>query len=168
MYYLREKISGIYSYRDLREGYKVIYIGQSRDIYRRHRGHCGNRKYKQPIDKIIAKDPKRYVLYIEDICEEAQLNNLERKYIKKYQPIYNCTKGGDYIHIKNHHGGRKKYTKYWDTRKTHYINAQTCNRNRAFRVYYNGHYVPCGFFEDWISAHIVWGLIDEEVNNEIK
>lgn len=163
MYHLREKISGIYSYRDLREKYKVIYIGQSRDIYRRHRSHCGNQKHKQPIDKIIATDPKRYVLYIEDICDITQLNDLERKYIKKYQPIYNYTKGGDYIHKKTHNNSNKRYTKYWDTRKTRYINAQTCHRNRAFRVYYNGYYVPCGFFEDWISAHIVWDLIDEEV-----
>lgn len=167
MYYLREKLSGIYSYRDLKQGYKIVYIGQSRDIYHRHRNHCRDAKYNQPIDKVILSDPKRYVLYIEELCDECELNTLEALYIKQYNPMYNCTRGGDYTHA-HHHSGAKKYDKFWDTKKLHYISHENQKRNRPFRLYYKGFYVPCGYFEDWVAGECVWELINQEVEDEIK
>lgn len=163
---MREKICGIYSYRDLREGYKIVYIGQSRDIYHRHRSHCRDKKTNQPIDKIILEDPKRYCLYIEEICKEHELNQLEAQYIEEYNPKYNCTKGGDYVHHKHIKGNKSQYT-MWDSKKTYYISHKNQKRNRPFRVYRDGAYLSM-YVEDWFTVNIIHELIDWGLKNEIE
>ena len=155
---MREKLCGIYSYRDLREGYKIVYIGQSRDVYNRHRSHCRDKKHNQPIDKIILKDPKRYCLYIEELCEEGELNKLEEKYISKYKPKYNHRKGGDYVHNKHSKGAKSLYT-MWNSKKTHYISHKNQKRNRPFRVYWHGTYLHM-YVEDWFTVDIIHDLIN--------
>lgn len=162
-----EKLCGIYSYRDLKNGYKIVYIGQSRDIYRRHRTHSRQKKANQPIDLKILEDNRRYVLYIEELCEEHELNDLEREYIRKYNPKYNCTKGGDYVHNKHGKGGKSSYT-MWDSKKTHYISHKNQKRNRPFRWYYNGWYVPCNYFEEWFTIYLLCEIVDRESEYEIK
>ena len=161
-----EKLCGIYSYRDLKDGYKIVYIGQSRDIYRRHRAHSRDSKYNQPIDEKILSDPKRFVVYIEELCSEDELNDLEVNYIKEYCPKYNYTKGGDYVHQKHSKGSKSKYT-MWDSKKTHYISHKNQKRNRPFRIYRNGTYLHM-YVEDWITVNIIHSLIDWGLKNEIK
>lgn len=161
---MREKICGIYSYRDLKEGYKIVYIGQSRDIYRRHRSHYRDEKYNQPIDKAILKDPKRYTLYIEELCTEDELNILEQKYISEYSPKYNCTKGGGYL-VTHKHSNKGKYT-LWDTKKMYYISHVNQSRNRPFRVMWHSFYL-C-YVEDFETAEKIHQLIEWGVENEIE
>ena len=70
-------ICGIYFYRDLKED-EIVYVGQSRDIYQRHRGHLAPSSYnEQPINKIIQNNPVRYILEIERRCLPNELNDLE-------------------------------------------------------------------------------------------
>ena len=166
---MREKICGIYSYRDLKEGYKIVYIGQSRDIYHRHRSHLRDSRYNQPIDKEILKDHKRYVLYIEEICDADELNQLEAKYINKYKPEYNYRKGGDYVHHKHSQGSKSLY-EFWDSKTTHYVSHKNQNRSKPFRWYYKGWYVPVGYFMEWYSIEILnkIALEEEEKIHEIK
>ena len=158
-------ICGIYFYRDLKKD-EVIYVGQSRNIYERHRSHLAQSNYDaQPINKVIQNDPPRYNLEIERRCSIEELNDLEIQYIKLLNPKFNFTKGGDFIppvKTKTH-----KYT-LWDTKKVYYISHKNQSRNRPFRLYYNGWYVPCGYFETWHVVEFVWNLIKEEEENEVK
>ena len=151
-------ICGIYFYRDLRED-EIIYVGQSRHIYERHRSHLAPSSYNaQPINRVIQNDPSRYILEIERRCSENELDDLEVQYIKLLKPKFNFTKGGDFTPS---HSSVNKYT-LWDTSKTYYISHKNQSRNRPFRVYYKGRYVPCGYFETWHVAEFVWNLIKEE------
>lgn len=146
---------GIYSYVDIKT-MEVIYVGQSRRVYERHREHFHG---QQPIDKKLRDDPIRYQLRIECECSTEELNDKEKKYIALYNPEYNYTSGGDYNYTTM--CGSRKYD-LWDTSKIHYVSHVNQNRNRPFRLYYKGQYVNLGYFEDWISAEVVWDLINEE------
>lgn len=161
---MTEKLCGIYSYRDIKNGYKIVYIGQSRDIYRRHRSHYHtNKRNQQLIDKIINCDPKRYALYIEELCKDFELNQLEQKYIAKYKPLYNKTKGGG--HTTNHTGGKSKYT-LWSSKKTYYISHVNQNRNRPFRMRYNGDFLGLCYFEEWFTIDKIYELIEWGLKKE--
>lgn len=149
---------GIYSYIDVRN-MEVLYIGQSRNIYKRHRGHHHG---QQPIDKLLKKDPIRYQLRIECECSVDELNDREMYYIEKYKPLYNYTKGGDYRYSEMRLNN--KYT-LWDTSKLRYISHINQNRSRPFRLYYISQYVPIGYFEEWFTGEMVWNMIDDEVGD---
>lgn len=149
---------GIYSYIDVKT-MEVLYVGQSRNIYQRHRGHFSG---SQPIDKVLAKDPIRYQLRIECECSIDELNDKEKYYIAKYNPLYNCTKGGDYRHSEM--SVNNKYT-LWDTKKLHYVSHINQNRNRPFRLWYNSQYVPIGYFEEWFTGEMLWNMINDEVGD---
>ena len=151
-------ICGIYLYRDLKED-EVIYVGQSVNIYSRHRNHLSPSSYNsQPINRVLQNDPSRYILEIERRCSKEELNDLERMYIEVLKPKLNFTLGGDFYVSQKSVG---KYT-LWDTNKTYYISHINQHRNRPFRLYYNGWYVPCGYFETWFDAEFVWNLIKGE------
>jgi hypothetical protein len=141
--------------------WSVLYVGQSRDVYKRHREHTRDtQKNKQPIDKKICLDLRRYVLHIEEICNESELNELEKFYIEEYSPPYNCTKGGDY-NYQQHINSKGKYI-LWDTSKVYYVSHLNQNRSKPFRLYYYGYYVPIGYFEDPFTVELIWEIIDEE------
>lgn len=157
-------ICGIYFYRDLKED-EIVYVGQSRDIYQRHRGHLVPSSYdEQPINRIIQNDPARYILEIERRCSPNELNDLEIMYIKLLQPKFNFTSGGDFIPSNTRKG---RYT-LWDNKKTYYISHENQSRNRPFRLYWFGFYVACGYFETWFEAELIWNIIEEESQYEIK
>ena len=162
-----KKLCGIYSYRDLRDGHKIVYIGQSRDIYHRHRAHARDKKSNQPIDLKILEDNKRYIVRIEKYCEPNELNDLEKEYIKKYQPKYNCTKGGDYVHHKHGKGGKSEYT-LWDSSKVHYVSHKNQNRSKPFRWYYHGWYVKIGYQSEWYTIYILNDIAEEEAQKDIQ
>lgn len=152
---------GIYSYRDIKNDFKVIYVGQSKNIYKRHRGHLAQcHKNKQVINKILQKDPTRYSLQIEIECEIEQLDSFEKLFIAAYEPKFNFHEGGK---IMNPPKSKGKYT-LWDNKKTYYISHKNQNRNRPFRLYYNGHYIGGCYFEEWFSIDIVHKLIKEATN----
>lgn len=92
-------VSGIYCYIDLTNN-KIVYIGKDSNIDKniRHKHHLSPSHYKtQKINQILQNNPNRYCY---KILEKGQiskkiLNALEMVFIKKYNPIFNFTAGGD-------------------------------------------------------------------------
>lgn len=155
-----QTICGIYFYRDLKED-EIIYVGQSKDIYKRHRTHLiESTYYDQPINRVLQNDPSRYILEIKRRCSLDELDDLEIEYIKLLKPKFNFALGGANRYERK---TSSKYT-FWNTKKMHYINHANQSRNRPFRLYYKGWYVPCGYFEEWFTCELVWSLIKEEDN----
>ena len=91
---------GIYCYLD-KENDKTVYVGKDSNIdkNKRHRGHLAPSNYNaQPINRIMQNNPGRYiyqVLWEIDDCTDNHLNQMEIFYIKKYDPRFNFTEGGD-------------------------------------------------------------------------
>lgn len=161
-------ICGIYFYRDLKED-EVIYVGQSRNIYERHRGHLAPSSYNaQPINKVIQNDPPRYSLEIERRCSIEELDSLEIQYIKLLNPKFNFTPGGDFIPTKE-----GKYT-LWDTayvlyeKNDMYKNNRTPNPCQCFRMIHNAYKVNIGRFYDFVTCEIINQFIEEAIKYETK
>lgn len=152
-------ITGIYFYRDLKED-EIIYVGQSKNIYQRHRSHFAKSAYHaQPINRVLQNDPCRYALEYTR-CSNNDLDRLEQDYIKLLKPRFNFTTGGTCVPKRLNN----KKNKLWNTYQCHYISHINQRRHRPFRLYYNGWYVPCGYFEEWFTCELVWNLIKEEEN----
>ena len=103
----REKICGIYKIENLING--KVYIGQSNDIYRRwvyHKNSVFNKNnkcYNRPLYKDIREyGIENFSFEILEKCDEKDLDDLEKMYIKKYRSFvgfyksngYNLTLGG--------------------------------------------------------------------------
>lgn len=90
---------GIYSITNKETGQK--YIGQSINIERRFEQHKYNNKPVTYIDRAIKKHgADKFKFEILEECRPNQLNQLERKHIRKYNTYkdekhYNLTNGGD-------------------------------------------------------------------------
>ena len=91
---------GIYCYIDNKDN-QVVYVGKDSNIdkKKRHRQHLTPSNYnEQPINRILQNNPNRYiyqVLWEIDDCTDNHLNQMEIFYIKKYNPQFNFTEGGD-------------------------------------------------------------------------
>ena len=154
-------VCGIYSYRDIKNDFQVIYIGQSKDIYKRHRQHLvKSARNQQPINRVLQSDVSRYSLQVEMKCTKEQLDSFEQLFISAYNPKFNFTKGGSGERIKKSKNGR--YT-LWDTSKAGYINSNNQRRTRPFRLYYQGKYIGGCVFEDWITIYKIHELIEEAI-----
>ena len=114
---------GIYCYLD-KENDKIVYVGKDSNIdkNKRHRGHLVPSNYNaQPINRILQNSPDRYiyqVLWGIGDCTDSHLNQMEIFYIKKYNPRFNFTEGGDGISgFKHSEETRKKISennaRYW-------------------------------------------------------
>ena len=86
---------GIYAYIDNINN-KIVYIGQSIHIEQRHIEHLSPSRYdSQPFNAILQNNKDRYILKIIIQCSQKGLNDLEKIFIKIYQPVFNFTSGGD-------------------------------------------------------------------------
>ena len=91
---------GIYYYIDKKDN-QIVYVGKDSNIdkKKRHREHLAPPKYnEQPINRILQNNPDRYiyqVLWEIDDCTDNHLNQMEIFYIKKYDPQFNFTEGGE-------------------------------------------------------------------------
>lgn len=90
---------GIYCYIDKKTN-KIVYIGKDSyiDEKRRDKAHKQkSRKDEQPFNRILQNNLSRYEYKaLEEGCfSRENLNELERKYIAKYNPKFNFTEGGD-------------------------------------------------------------------------
>lgn len=91
---------GIYCYIDKKNN-QIVYVGKDSNIdkNKRHRQHLAPSKYNgQPINRILQNNPDRYiyqVLWKIDNCIDNHLNQMEIFYIKKYDPQFNFTEGGN-------------------------------------------------------------------------
>ena len=114
---------GIYTYVDKKNN-EIVYIGKDSNIdtNERHKQHFQPSKYnEQPINRILQNNPDRYiyqVLWEIDDCTNNHLNQMEIYYIKKYNPQFNFTDGGDGMTgFKHSEETRKKMSennaRYW-------------------------------------------------------
>lgn len=90
---------GIYCYIDKKTN-EIVYIGKDSyiDKRKRHYAHIAPSMYdRQPFNRIIQKNIDRYEYGIlkEGIFSKDELNDMEKNYIKKYNPKFNFTKGGE-------------------------------------------------------------------------
>ena len=114
---------GIYCYIDKKND-NIVYVGKDSHIDegRRRRAHLAPSNYNaQPINRILQNNPFRYrysVLWEIDDCTDNHLNQMEFFYIKKYNPQFNFTDGGDGMTgFKHSEETRKKISennaRYW-------------------------------------------------------
>ena len=93
-------MKGIYCYID-NEKDTIVYIGKDSHIdkHLRHLNHKAPSRYNnQVINRIIQNNPERYdykEIYLSNDVSEDILNTLEKRFIKRYSPKFNFTKGGD-------------------------------------------------------------------------
>lgn len=86
---------GIYCYIDSTNN-NIVYIGQSVNMERRHTEHLSLARYNdQPFNAILQNNQDRYVFKQVVHSSRAALNDLEKFFIKQYNPIFNYTSGGD-------------------------------------------------------------------------
>lgn len=90
---------GIYCYIDLKNN-SIIYIGKDSHINKnqRHKEHYKKSHYfKQQINKVLQNNPDRYKYKIlkKGCFSQNLLNALEIIYIRKYNPLFNFTYGGE-------------------------------------------------------------------------
>lgn len=90
---------GIYCYIDNKNN-SIIYIGKDSYIHRnkRHKHHLMKKNYnQQQINRVLQNNPNRYKYAIlkDGNFSQNLLSALEIIYIKKYNPIFNFTIGGE-------------------------------------------------------------------------
>lgn len=96
-------IKGIYCYVDTQYNDKIVYIGKDSNIdkHKRRYDHQLRCNYnRQVINRVIQNNRDRYqykVLFSKDDCSDNHLNQLEIYFIKKYNPCFNFTNGGEGI-----------------------------------------------------------------------
>jgi Mor family transcriptional regulator len=93
-------MNGIYCYIDNKTN-KIVYVGKDSNIdnNRRHKDHllkCN--RNRQVINRILQNNPKRYTYNVlkQGKFKDNLLNALEIIYIRRHNPKFNYTIGGDY------------------------------------------------------------------------
>ena len=141
---------GIYCYTD-KESNNIVYVGKDSHIGRgrRRRAHLAPSNYNaQPINRILQNNPFRYrynVLWEIDDCTDNHLNQMEFFYIKKYNPQFNFTDGGDGMTgFKHSEETRKKMSennaRYWKGKKRSEETRKKISENNA--RYWQGKTLP--------------------------
>lgn len=95
---------GIYCYVDKKTN-EIVYVGKDShiDTHRRHKDHHRPSAYKlQKINQVLQNNPKRYIYKVLKSWDKVKFhdklaNALEIIYIKRYNPKFNFTKGGEGI-----------------------------------------------------------------------
>jgi group I intron endonuclease len=109
-------MNGIYCYTDNQTN-EIVYIGKDShiDIHRRHKDHTGKWAYNvQHINKVIQNNPNRYTynVMLEGELSDKLLNAFEMAFIKKHDPLFNFTDGGEGVSgFKHNPKSREKMSK---------------------------------------------------------
>ena len=141
---------GIYCYIDNKND-NIVYVGKDSHIGegKRRRAHLAPSNYNaQPINRILQNNPFRYrynVLWEIDDCTDNHLNQMEFFYIKKYNPQFNFTDGGDGMTgFKHSEETRKKMSennaRYWKGKKRSEETRKKISENNA--RYWQGKTLP--------------------------
>jgi group I intron endonuclease len=120
-----DKICGIYK---ITSPSGKIYIGQSKDIKRRISEHKRNNHNYQPRlhNSITKYGWNNHKIEIIHLCDESELNDLEKSYIKIFNTFntehgMNLTEGGNYTKMSNETKDKmksaRKINDFWRGRK---------------------------------------------------
>ena len=122
---------GIYCYIDKKDN-QIVYVGKDSyiDKNKRHKEHLAPSNYnKQQINRILQNNPDRYiyqVLWEINDCSDNHKNQMEIFYIKKYNPKFNFTEGGDGTSgFKHSEETRKKMSESKKGKKPYEITEKT-------------------------------------------
>ncbi len=93
-------VCGIYCYKDNLKNDSVVYVGLDSHIdeNRRHKQHFQDSNYnEQQINRVLQNNPTRYSYHVlkKGDFDENLLKALEIIYIRRYNPKFNYTFGGD-------------------------------------------------------------------------
>lgn len=96
---------GIYCYEDTLNDNEIVYVGKDSNIAinRRHKDHFAKGNYDaQQINRVLQNNPDRYRYRILKQWKKEEYNPnlanaLEILYIRRYNPLFNFTKGGEGI-----------------------------------------------------------------------
>ena len=125
---------GIYCYKDLQNDNSIVYIGKDANIHRneRHKAHMRPSTYDaQPFNRVLQNNPDRYSY---EVLKEWNMEEhhpktaslLEKLYIRRYDPKFNFTKGGEGLVGFNHSEESKK--KISESLKGHTHSSETCKK----------------------------------------
>ena len=144
-------MKGIYYYFDNKKS-EIIYIGKDSNIdkNRRHKQHFQSSKYdNQHVNKILQNNPQRYDynVFIQGDISDKLLNAFERVFIRKYDPTFNFTEGGDgalgYKHSdeikekmsgENHHLFGKTLSEEYKQKISNTLKGRTITKQHANRI----------------------------------
>ena len=128
---------------------KIVYIGKDSNIDKntRHKAHFVPSNYDtQQINRILQNNPDRYIykiLWQIDDCTDNHLNQMEIYYIKKYNPKFNFTNGGDGVSgFKHSKESKRKMSekkkgennpKYWQGKKFSDEHKRKISQNHRHR-----------------------------------
>lgn len=124
-------MKGIYAYWDNKLS-QYVYIGKDSYIDKkaRYKSHMYPSRYdEQQINRVLQNNPERYEysVFVKGNFTPNLLCWLEKKYIAKYNPRFNFTKGGD---------GRINFETPEETKKKMALsNSKTKTTTGYFRVY---------------------------------
>ena len=132
---------GIYCYIDKKDN-QIVYVGKDSyiDKNKRHKEHLAPSNYnKQQINRILQNNPDRYiyqVLWEINDCSDNHKNQMEIFYIKKYDPQFNFTEGGDGISgFKHSEETKQKISKnnarYWKGKALSEETRKKMSKNNA-------------------------------------
>lgn len=146
-------MEGIYCYIDLKTD-EVVYVGKDSHIdknmrYKRHLiPSCYN---EQQINRVLQNNPQRYQYTVlkQGNFSHKLLNVLEILYIKRYNPLFNFTKGGEGLLGFNHSDETKE-----KLRKAHLGKKQSLETRRKLSEYHKGRKLPKETCEKIRQSHL--------------
>lgn len=119
---------GIYCYKDLQNDNSIVYIGKDANIHinKRHKDHLKPSLYDaQPFNRVLQNNPDRYSY---EVLKEWNMEEhhpktaslLEKLYIRRYDPKFNFTKGGDgVVGFKHSEESKRKMSESHKLRYSH-------------------------------------------------
>ena len=158
-------ICGIYKITNLINGH--CYIGQSRNIKQRWKDHrsrafnTSGKQYEYPLYRAFRKyGLENFSFEVLEECSLKELNIKENLWIKKIEPIYNQTIGGDHSEISH----SKLTLKEVNQIKKYLFNAQQLNNIISLKDLAQKYDVSYGAIAA-INAGRAW--LDEQTNYPI-
>lgn len=91
-----------------------LYVGQSSEIENRIKCHFYRkpRNVNDTLHNLIYKDEDNYYYKVLEECDESTRAQRERYYIEQLKPLYNKSKGGDFVRDKYPESGKDKLKQY--------------------------------------------------------
>lgn len=169
---------GIYCYKDSLNNDSIVYIGKDSNIdtYSRHRSHKDPSKYDaQPFNRILQNNMRRYHYEVLTSWESDKyppilLTTLERCFIRKFNPKFNFTEGGEGVSGFKHSEETKakmsesrkgEKNPRWKDYPRIIKSGMQCGK-QSYAIMYNGKVVKQSIFLEKLEKEL--NLLINEVN----